>query len=171
VAVVDTGNYFPRTRDGPIAEIEAGLTESRWVAKQLGRPVVKAFNGIDYKHLLEMGRPAGTPGRIALPVAGDSPTAKAVVIRLIDPTRIRCGRCGWDRRFVASAWYTRLLDGPQRCGRPSRVGGSEQEASTGIPGARAEFRQVCEVRLSGRGYAVAARNCEPSPRTRPPPPE
>lgn len=84
VVVVDTGNYFPRTRDGRIAEIEAGLTESRWVAKQLGRPVVKAFNGIDYKLLLEMGRPAGTPGRIALPVAGDSPTAKAVVMKLID---------------------------------------------------------------------------------------
>jgi predicted dinucleotide-binding enzyme len=84
VAVVDTGNYFPRTRDGRIAEIEAGLTESCWVAKQLGRPVVKAFNGIDYKYLLEMGRPAGTPGRIALPVAGDSPTAKAVVMKLID---------------------------------------------------------------------------------------
>jgi predicted dinucleotide-binding enzyme len=84
VVVVDTGNYFPRTRDGRIAEIEAGLTESRWVAKQLGRPVVKAFNGIDYKHLLEKGRPAGTPDRIALPVAGDNSKAKAVLMRLID---------------------------------------------------------------------------------------
>jgi predicted dinucleotide-binding enzyme len=31
VVVVDTGNYYPRHRDGRIAEIEAGLTESRWV--------------------------------------------------------------------------------------------------------------------------------------------
>src|SRR5215469_4447416 len=71
VVVVDTGNYYPRERDGRIDEIEAGMTESRWVATQLGRPVVKAFNNIYAKHLLELGRPSGTPGRLALPVAGD----------------------------------------------------------------------------------------------------
>src|SRR5690606_3551071 len=32
VVVVDTGNYYPRHRDGRIEEIEAGMTESRWVA-------------------------------------------------------------------------------------------------------------------------------------------
>jgi hypothetical protein len=84
VVVVDTGNYYPRHRDGRIREIEAGLTESRWVEKQLGRPVVKAFNNIYAKHLLEKGRPAGTRDRIALPVAGDNPKAKAVVMKLID---------------------------------------------------------------------------------------
>ena len=36
--VVDTGNYYPQQRDGRIAEIEDGLTESEWVAKQLGVP-------------------------------------------------------------------------------------------------------------------------------------
>src|SRR6266498_788223 len=46
VVVVDTGNYYPRQRDGQIKEIEDGLTESQWVEKQLGRPVVKAFNNI-----------------------------------------------------------------------------------------------------------------------------
>jgi hypothetical protein len=81
--VVDTGNYYPR-RDGKIAEIEAGTTESRWVSKQLGRPVVKAFNTIYAKHLLENGRPTGDRERIALPIAGDDPNAKAVVSRLID---------------------------------------------------------------------------------------
>src|SRR5919106_348375 len=44
VIVVDTGNYYPQQRDGRIAEIEEGTAESRWVANQLGRPVVKAFN-------------------------------------------------------------------------------------------------------------------------------
>jgi 8-hydroxy-5-deazaflavin:NADPH oxidoreductase len=34
--------------------------------------------------LLEKGRPAGTPDRIALPVAGDNPKAKAVVMTLVD---------------------------------------------------------------------------------------
>jgi len=29
VVVIDTGNYYPRQRDGRIAEIESGMTESR----------------------------------------------------------------------------------------------------------------------------------------------
>jgi len=54
------------------------------VAQQLGRPVIKAFNNIYAQHLLERGQPAGTPGRIALPVAVDDAAAKAVVLRLVD---------------------------------------------------------------------------------------
>ena len=84
VVVVDTGNYYPRQRDGRIEGIEAGAPESRWVEQQLGRPVVKAFNNIYANHLLEGGKPAGTPGRIALPVAGDDKNAKAMVMRLVD---------------------------------------------------------------------------------------
>ncbi len=83
VVVIDTGNYYPQ-RDGRIAAIENGMIESRWVATQLGRSVVKAFNTMNYKRLLECGRPKGTPGRIALPVAGDDPRAKQVVMRLVD---------------------------------------------------------------------------------------
>jgi predicted dinucleotide-binding enzyme len=81
--VIDTGNYYPQ-RDGRIDAIENGTTESRWVSEQLGREVVKAFNTIQAQHLLELGKPAGTPGRVALPVAGDDPAAKAVVMRLVD---------------------------------------------------------------------------------------
>jgi predicted dinucleotide-binding enzyme len=84
VVVVDTGNYYPRQRDGRIAGIEDGATESRWVEQQLGRPVVKAFNNIYAQHLMDLGKPVGTPGRVALPVAGDDPAAKAIVMRLID---------------------------------------------------------------------------------------
>jgi predicted dinucleotide-binding enzyme len=84
VVVVDTGNYYPRERDGRIDEIEAGMTESRWVAQRLGRPVVKAFNNIYAKHLMELGRPAGSRGRIALPVAGDDARAKGIVLRLVN---------------------------------------------------------------------------------------
>jgi predicted dinucleotide-binding enzyme len=84
VAVVDTGNYYPQQRDGRIEEIENGMTESRWVEKQLGRPVVKAFNNIYAEHLYKLGRPPGSPRRIALPVAGDDPSAKALVLPLID---------------------------------------------------------------------------------------
>jgi predicted dinucleotide-binding enzyme len=82
--VVDTGNYYPQQRDGRIEAIEKGTTESRWVAQQLGRPVVKAFNNIYAKHLLERGQPKGTAGRIALPVAGDDAKAKTIVLRLVD---------------------------------------------------------------------------------------
>jgi 8-hydroxy-5-deazaflavin:NADPH oxidoreductase len=83
VVAVDTGNYYPQ-RDGRIAAIEDGMIESQWVATQLGRSVVKAFNTMNYKRLLERGRPKGTPGRIALPVAGDDQRAKQVVMRLVD---------------------------------------------------------------------------------------
>jgi hypothetical protein len=84
VVVVDTGNYYPRQRDGRIDPIEHGTTETRWVADRLGRPVVKAFNNIYARHLLERGQPKGAPGRIALPIAGDDPRAKEVVSRLLD---------------------------------------------------------------------------------------
>jgi 8-hydroxy-5-deazaflavin:NADPH oxidoreductase len=84
VVVIDTGNYYPRERDGRIGEIEAGMAESRWVAHQLGRPVVKVFNNIYARHLLERGRPAGSRGRIALPLAGDDKQAKETVMRLVD---------------------------------------------------------------------------------------
>jgi predicted dinucleotide-binding enzyme len=84
VAVVDTGNYYPQQRDGRIDGIENGTPESRWVEQQLGRPVIKAFNNIFAQHLQDHGRPGGTAGRIALPVAGDDSAAKSVVLRLID---------------------------------------------------------------------------------------
>lgn len=84
VVVVDTGNYYPRNRDGRIDEIEDGLTESEWVAKEIGRPVIKVFNNIYAKHLLENGKPKGAKGRIALPVAGDDKTQKAVVMKLVE---------------------------------------------------------------------------------------
>jgi predicted dinucleotide-binding enzyme len=83
VVVVETGNYYPQ-RDGRIAGIEEGMPESRWVANQVGRPVIKAFNNIYARDLLEAGKPAGAPGRIALPVAGDDDAAKGLVLRLID---------------------------------------------------------------------------------------
>jgi predicted dinucleotide-binding enzyme len=83
VVVVDTGNYYPQ-RDGRLDEIERGTTESRWVSRQLGRPVIKAFNNIYAKHLLERGKPKGAADRIALPVAGDDPRGKGIVMRLVD---------------------------------------------------------------------------------------
>jgi predicted dinucleotide-binding enzyme len=82
--IVDTGNYYPQQRDGRIALIERGLTESQWVAQQIGRPVIKAFNNIYWKHLLGKGAPPGANERIALPVSGDDAIAKSVILDLID---------------------------------------------------------------------------------------
>jgi 8-hydroxy-5-deazaflavin:NADPH oxidoreductase len=100
VVVVDTGNYYPQQRDGRIDPIESGTTESRWVSEQLGRPVVKAFNNIYARHLLELGKPRGAARRIALPVAGDDKRAKDVVIRLLD----ELGFDGVDAGSLDESW-------------------------------------------------------------------
>jgi 8-hydroxy-5-deazaflavin:NADPH oxidoreductase len=100
VVVVDTGNYYPRQRDGRIEAIEAGLPESQWVAQQLSRPVIKAFNNIYARHLLELGRSKGAAGRIALPVAGDDKAAKAIVLKLID----ELGFDGVDAGRLDESW-------------------------------------------------------------------
>ncbi|MFF0224723.1 NADPH-dependent F420 reductase [Streptomyces sp. NPDC004629] len=84
VAVIDTGNYYPQ-RDGRIAGIEDdGITESRWTERQIGHPVIKAFNGTYAQDILDRHHPAGDPGRMALPVAGDDEAAKRAVRDLID---------------------------------------------------------------------------------------
>ena len=100
VVVVDTGNYYPQQRDGKIDGIEQGATESRWVSEQLGRSVVKAFNNIYADHLLRLGRPAGTAGRIALPVAGDDKQAKQKVLELVD----ELGFDGVDAGSIDESW-------------------------------------------------------------------
>src|ERR1043165_9599115 len=100
VVVVDTGNYYPQQRDGRIAGIEDGMTESLWVSQQLGRPVVKAFNNIYAERLLKSGKPAGSPGRIALPVAGDDERAKSIVLKLVD----ELGFDGVDAGGLDDSW-------------------------------------------------------------------
>jgi hypothetical protein len=100
VVVADTCNYYPRQRDGRIGAIEAGMPESQWVEQQLGRPVIKAFNNIHARHLLELGVPAGTPGRIALPVAGDDKQAKEIVLQLVN----ELGFDGVDAGGLDESW-------------------------------------------------------------------
>ena len=100
VIVIDTGNYYPQQRDGRIEEIEQGMTESRWVSEQLDRPVVKTFNNIYADHLLRLGQPAGSPERIALPVAGDDSRSKSIVIQLLD----ELGFDGVDAGTIDESW-------------------------------------------------------------------
>ncbi len=84
VAVIDTGNYYPKERDGRIDAIEDGLPESRWTEQHIGHPVIKVFNGTYAQDLLDRPRPQGDPERIAVPVAGDDEAAKRVVRELVD---------------------------------------------------------------------------------------
>ncbi|MBO0358500.1 NADPH-dependent F420 reductase [Hymenobacter sp. BT186] len=85
VPIIDTSNYYPLLRDGQIPELETGdLTESEWVQQHLGRPVVKVFNNIYAHHIEQKGVPAGTPGRIALPVASNDAAAKQQVMTLVE---------------------------------------------------------------------------------------
>ncbi|MGC4895178.1 NADPH-dependent F420 reductase [Micromonospora sp. DT31] len=83
--VVDANNYYPQ-RDGDIPELlDLSLTSSRWTADRLkGARLVKAFNNIQATHLMDEGKPEGTAGRIALPVAGDDADAKGIVMGLVN---------------------------------------------------------------------------------------
>jgi 8-hydroxy-5-deazaflavin:NADPH oxidoreductase len=82
--VIETNNYYPQQRDGEIVGIEDGQVESAWVAEQIGAPVYKIFNGIWWKHLLEKGVSSGTPGRIALPIAGEDGPGRALVSDVVE---------------------------------------------------------------------------------------
>ncbi len=98
--IIETNNYYPQQRDGLIAAIEDGQTESAWVSEQIGQPVVKVFNGIFWKFLLERGKPAGEEGRIALPIAGDDAAAKVVVSNIVD----ELGFDPVDAGTIAESW-------------------------------------------------------------------
>jgi len=123
--VVDTSNYYPRERDGRIAEVEAGMTESGWVQQRIGHSVVKAFNSILAQHLLENGRPVGSPDRIALAIAGDDAGQKSVVARLLDDI----GFDAVDAGAIAESWR-------QQPGTPGYL------QDFGIEGVRAALHQA-----------------------------
>ncbi|MFH8485092.1 NADPH-dependent F420 reductase [Streptomyces longisporoflavus] len=97
--VIDSSNYFPHL-SGPIDAVEQGQVESLWVAEQLGRPIVKAWNAALAGTLQSKGVPAGTPGRIALPVAADSDEARRVAMRLVDES----GFDPYDAGVLADSW-------------------------------------------------------------------
>jgi len=83
--VLDTGNYYP-PRDGQLAELDGkSLTSSEYLGQQLpGAGVVKVFNNIFFKHLLNLARPAGAADRSTLPIAGDSAAGKGTVTGFLE---------------------------------------------------------------------------------------
>ena len=83
--VIDTNNYYPN-RDGHFKELDTDRTTSSELlqAHMKGARVVKAFNAIYWGRLRDLGRPAGDPERIGIPISGDDEKAKRIVAGLID---------------------------------------------------------------------------------------
>ena len=97
--VIDTSNYYP-LRDERIKAVDDGEVESVWLTEQIGRPIVKAWNAIGSASFAEKGAPAGTPGRIAIPVAADDADARTLGMMLVDQT----GFDGFDAGPLAESW-------------------------------------------------------------------
>ena len=99
--VMDTGNYYSQ-RDGQIPELDTkSLTDSEYLLGYLpGAQVVKVFNNIFFKHLLNLARPSGAADRSSLPIAGDSATAKAAVTEFLDSI----GYGTVDSGLLAEGW-------------------------------------------------------------------
>jgi predicted dinucleotide-binding enzyme len=83
--VIDTNNYYP-DRDGHIPELdnESTTTSELLQAHLPTSKVVKAFNHIYASQITTDGRPRGSKDRRALAIAGDDPSAKETVARLLD---------------------------------------------------------------------------------------
>jgi len=95
--------------------IENGLTESAWVEKQIGRPVIKVPNSIVSNALAEAGRPAGSRDRVALPISGDNSKAKEIVAQIID----RFGFDTVDAGTIAESWRQQP-GSPAYCTNPTK---------------------------------------------------
>lgn len=98
--VIDTGNYYPRLRDGVIPSLEQSGIDSLWTQEQLEYPVVKVFNSIFASSLSDLGRPKGAKDRIALAVSGDRLEAKKIVFQLVDAL----GFEPFDLGTIAQSW-------------------------------------------------------------------
>lgn len=83
--VIDATNHWEPV-DGPLPEFTADPRgTSELVAESLpGGRVVKAFSHLGYHDLDERGMPPGSPGRVALAIAGDDPADVDVVAALVD---------------------------------------------------------------------------------------
>jgi len=97
--IIDTCNYYPIV-SGLIQEVVDGINESVWVARQIGRPVVKAYNSIFYRSLVQSGLPEGHPSRVALPISGDDTRSKEIVAGLINES----GFDSYDQGSLENSW-------------------------------------------------------------------
>jgi predicted dinucleotide-binding enzyme len=84
-AVIVTSNYN-RGREGPVPDLDSGQATVPGLlqARLPGAHVVRAFSHISSAEITTDGRPAGTPHRRALAIAGDDPAAKKAVAAIYD---------------------------------------------------------------------------------------
>ena len=132
--IIETNNYYPQQRDGKIDAIEDGTPESVWVSQLLGEPVYKVFNGIFWKHLLNKGVPAGTEGRIALPIAGPDDEGKKIVSLLVD----ELGFDPVDAGSLEESW--RQQPGTPVYGKDYGIDGTIEALAQATPERTAEWR-------------------------------
>ena len=99
VVVIDTSNYYP-TRDDRVDALDLGQAESLWVAEQLGRPIAKAWNAIGSDSLARKGKPPGSLGRLAIPIAADRERDRSVAMALVDDS----GLDPVDAGGLADSW-------------------------------------------------------------------
>jgi len=97
--IIDTTNYYPNIT-GSIPEIDAGMVESEWTSRAVGRPVIKAFNSISADSLRRKGLPKGAKNRIAIPVSGDDAQAKKLVMNLVNSI----GFDAFDAGSLSESW-------------------------------------------------------------------
>src|SRR3954462_4733233 len=118
--VIDTNNYYPE-RDGHIAELDDGSTTSSELlqAHLTGARVVKAFNNIQFGHLGSLQRPADSPERSALAIAGNDEAAKQTVAQFLDSI----GYDACDAGPLSEGW--RYQPDTPAYGRPYIAPGSE----------------------------------------------
>lgn len=112
IIVVDTSNYYPQL-SGKIEEVENGMVESVWVSKQLGRPIIKAFNNLLAYTLEYKGAPQGTSGRLAIAIAGDNQSHKKITMNLVnelgfDPVDSGSLSDSWRQQPGTPAYCTEL---------------------------------------------------------------
>jgi predicted dinucleotide-binding enzyme len=102
--VIDAMNYWPEVNGYLDAFEPRRESSSEIVQRALDRStIVKTLNHIGYHELAEDRRPAGSPERRALGVAGDDPGAVDVVADLIE-------RIGYDPVRLDSLSAGRLLE-------------------------------------------------------------
>ncbi len=147
--IVDTSNYYP-FRDADIEEIKNGKAESMWVAEQIGRPVIKAFNNLLAESLASGGTPKGAPGRIAMAISGHDPKAKEIISGLIN----QAGFDVVDAGDLESSW--RHQPGTPAYCTELNVSDLKQALNDGVREVAAQIRDSAVIKL------FAERTTQPS---------